>query len=188
MHTVNEYREKATVLDAVLLDRTLTRLAHQIMEHQRHADQVVLIGIRNRGDVLAKRLAAIISRMEGISVPSGALDITRHRDDLQKSEVRSQKSELKTSSIPCSLADCTVILIDDVLFTGRSVRAALDALLEFGRPAKIQLAVLIDRGHREYPIRADYVGKNIPTSLREDVMVKLKEVDGEDKVIIREAL
>ncbi len=185
MQIVNDYRKKATVLDPLLLERTLTRLAHQIMEHQRQVDRVVLIGIRSRGDVLAKRLAAIISRIEGVSVATGALDITFHRDDVNP---QSAIHNPHLSSIPCSLADRIVVLIDDVLFTGRSVRAALDALLEFGRPAKIQLAVLIDRGHREYPIRADYVGKNIPTSLREDVKVSLKEVDGEDSVVIRESV
>lgn len=183
------YREKATVLDVLLLDRTLTRLAHQILEHQKDIRHTVLLGIRSRGDVLARRLAAKIAQIEQVQLPVGAVDISRHRDDLKNGRANGHSgSSAPTSSIPGSLEGKEVILVDDVLFTGRSVRAALDALVEYGRPSRIQLAVLVDRGHREFPIRADYIGKNVPTSLREDIQVKLMEVDGEDKVVIREAL
>jgi len=182
------FKEKAAVLDPRGLDRTLTRLAHEILEHQKDIHQTVLIGIRRRGDILARRLAAKIAQIEKVELPVGVIDISQHRDDLAKHATRHTPHATFATTIPCSIEDRVVVLVDDVLYTGRSVRAALDALIEYGRPAKIQLAVLVDRGHREFPIRADYVGKNIPTSLKEDIQVKLKEVDGEDQVVIREAV
>jgi pyrimidine operon attenuation protein/uracil phosphoribosyltransferase len=167
-------------MDTVAMQRGLRRIAHEILERNRGATDLVLIGIRTRGVPLARRLGAHLAQIEGHSVPVGAVDITLYRDDL-----RGPKSRLVHSTdIPCSLEARHVVLVDDVLYTGRSIRAALDALTAFGRPQSIQLAVLIDRGHRELPIRADYVGKNIPTARDEQVSVLLEEVDGRDAVTI----
>lgn len=172
---------KAILMDETQMNRALSRIAHEVIERNKGVDAVVLVGIRRRGVPLAHRLAARLKEFEGLAVPVGILDITLYRDDL--TELNSvplvQKSE-----VPFKLPGACVILVDDVLYTGRTVRAALDALLDIGRPSVIQLAVLIDRGHRELPIRADYVGKNVPTSRREVVEVHMSEVDGEDYVAL----
>jgi pyrimidine operon attenuation protein/uracil phosphoribosyltransferase len=169
-------------MDAEAMDRALVRIAHEILERNKGAEQLVLLGIRTRGVPLARRLGAQLTRIEQRPVPVGAVDITLYRDDL-----KGQKSRpVRATDIPCVLDAKHVVLVDDVLYTGRSIRAALDALADFGRPQTIQLAVLIDRGHRELPIRADYVGKNIPTARDEQVSVLVDEVDGENAVIILE--
>ncbi|HEX3043643.1 MAG TPA: bifunctional pyr operon transcriptional regulator/uracil phosphoribosyltransferase PyrR [Bacillota bacterium] len=174
---------KAQVMDEENIRRSLYRLSHEITEHNKGTSDLVLVGIRSRGVPLANRLADFIKQSEGTSVPVGILDITFYRDDL--SLIASQPVIHRTE-MPVNISNKKIILIDDVLFTGRTVRAALDALMDLGRPACIQLAVLIDRGHRELPIRADFVGKNVPTAKREGVQVKLLEIDGEDRVVIVE--
>jgi pyrimidine operon attenuation protein/uracil phosphoribosyltransferase len=169
------------VLEAPDVGRALTRIAHEIVERNHGADGVVLLGIPTRGVTLARRLAERIASVEGTAVPVGSLDVTMYRDDLRLRGVR----PLEETEIPPDGVDGTVVvLVDDVLFSGRTVRAALDALSDLGRPRAVQLAVLVDRGHRELPIRADYVGKNIPTSLRETVHVLLDETDGRDGVLL----
>jgi len=173
---------KARIMDKERIDRTITRIAHEIIERNKGVDDLVLIGIRTRGVPLAKRLAEKIEEIEGEKIKVGILDITLYRDDLT---VIGPQPIVKETKIPFPITDKKVVLVDDVLFTGRTVRAALDSLIDFGRPRSIQLAVLIDRGHRELPIRADYVGKNVPTSLKELVEVRLTEEDGEDLVVIR---
>ena len=172
---------KANILDSGDISRILTRIAHQIVEKNGGVENVVLIGIRTRGVPLAERLSTIIGRIEGKSPLVGALDITMHRDDLHKAEVAPVVSETK---VDFSVEGKTVVLVDDVIFTTRTARAALDAVMSLGRPARIQLATFIDRGHSELPIRANFVGKNIPTSLDEVIAVKLLETDGEDSVSI----
>ncbi|MBO0690157.1 MAG: bifunctional pyr operon transcriptional regulator/uracil phosphoribosyltransferase PyrR [Candidatus Dormibacteraeota bacterium] len=164
-------------MDGSAMRRSLTRIAHEIVERNQGIDGVVVVGILSRGDVLARRLAAKLSELERTPVPAGRLDVSRHRDD------RPQPDGAGESEVP-PLDGRTVVLVDDVLYHGRTARAALDALLEFGRPQAVQLAVLIDRGHRELPIRADYVGKNVPTSEAEQVEVCLEEVDGAEGVVI----
>ncbi len=164
------------------IERALARIAHEIVERNKGAEDVVLVGMRTRGVPLARRIAAIIQGFEGISIPVGTLDIGLYRDDIAPSEPKSMKQS--HTDIPISVTDRRVILVDDVIYTGRSIRAAMDALMDLGRPRSIQLAVLIDRGHRELPIRADYVGKNIPSSRDEEIQVQLEEVDGVDKVVI----
>jgi pyrimidine operon attenuation protein/uracil phosphoribosyltransferase len=164
------------------IERALARIAHEIVERNKGAEDVMLVGMRTRGVPLAKRIAEIIEDFEGISTPVGALDISLHRDDISPSELSPANSNL--TDIPVAITNRRIILVDDVLYTGRSIRAAMDALMELGRPRIIQLAVLIDRGHRELPIRADYVGKNIPSSKDEDIQVLLEETDGVDKVVI----
>ncbi|RDV81675.1 bifunctional pyr operon transcriptional regulator/uracil phosphoribosyltransferase PyrR [Ammonifex thiophilus] len=176
-------RDKAQILDAEGMRRTLTRMAHEILERNKGVENLALVGIRRRGVPLAKRLAALIREIEGQAVPVGALDITLYRDDLTQ---LSYQPIVYRTEIDFPVTGKRIILVDDVLYTGRTVRAALDALMDLGRPDVIQLAVLIDRGHRELPIRADYVGKNVPTSRKEVVAVMVKEIDGEDKVVIRE--
>jgi len=161
--------------------RALARVAHEIVERNKGAEGIVLVGMWTRGVPLAKRIAQAIQSFEGIPIPVGALDIGLYRDDISKSEL---KSAVRSTDIPVDIADKHVILVDDVLYTGRSIRAAMDALMDLGRPKSIQLAVLIDRGHRELPIRADYVGKNIPSSRSEKVQVHLDETDGVDEVTI----
>lgn len=173
--------EKATLIDGPGMRRVLKRIAHQIIEANHGVDGVCLVGIRTRGVPLAQRLAAQIEEIEGVPVPVGILDITLYRDDVV---TRFNQPLVRETDIPFSLEQKTVVLVDDVLFTGRTVRAALDALMDLGRPARIQLAVMVDRGHRELPIRADFVGKNVPTSRQEEVMVYLREVDGEDRVVL----
>jgi len=164
------------------IERALARIAHEIVEKNKGAEGVILVGMRTRGVPLAKRIAEIIEGFEGILVPVGALDIGLYRDDVSPSELKSPNQS--RTDIPASITDKRVILVDDVLYTGRSIRAAMDALVDLGRPKSIQLAVLIDRGHRELPIRADYVGKNIPSSKDEEIQVQLEEVDGVDGVVI----
>lgn len=172
-------RVRAEILSPDVLARSLRRISHEILERNAsRLDDLALVGILTRGVPLAHRISENIRRFEGIEVPVGSLDITLHRDDLTDDE-----PEVRGSRIPFEVEGRIVILVDDVLFTGRTARAAMDALLEQGRPAAIQLAILIDRGHRELPIRADYVGKNVPTSLDERVRVRLVETDGEDGVI-----
>ncbi|WP_216319701.1 bifunctional pyr operon transcriptional regulator/uracil phosphoribosyltransferase PyrR [Deinococcus aestuarii] len=170
---------KATILTADEVRRALTRIAHEIVERNRGAENLALIGIHTRGIPLADRLAAKLSELEGVDVPTGRLDITLYRDDL--TEIARQPI-IRETQVPFDLARRRVILVDDVLYTGRTVRAALDALIDLGRPEGIQLAVLVDRGHRELPIRADYVGKNLPTARTEVVKVRLTETDGVDLV------
>ena len=170
-----------TILDAERIDRTLSRMAHEIVEKNRELHHLALVGIRSRGVPLANRLAVKIRGIEGLEVPVGILDINLYRDDV--GSIRDHPV-LRKTEIPFRVEGATVILVDDVLFTGRTVRAALDGLIDLGRPRAIQLAVLIDRGHRELPIRADYVGKNVPTSLSESVEVHLAETDGEDAVLL----
>jgi pyrimidine operon attenuation protein / uracil phosphoribosyltransferase len=175
-------------MDADRMSRTLTRIAHEILE--RHGAQgiedLALVGIRTRGVPIARRLARAVHDISGHDLPTGALDITLYRDDLMRHAVGAQPVVRKTE-IPFSIDDKRILLVDDVLYTGRTIRAALDALIEFGRPKTIQLVVLVDRGHRELPIKADYVGKNLPTSPSQSVQVHLMEVDGRDEVEIRES-
>jgi pyrimidine operon attenuation protein/uracil phosphoribosyltransferase len=181
---VVEPRLKAVLLDGPDLDRALTRMAHEILERHHGADGLALVGIKTRGEVLARRLAARIERIEKPAQPLhvGALDVTFYRDDTAARPARPAAA----SELPFSVEGRTVVLVDDVLYTGRTVRAALTALLDYGRAARVQLAVMVDRGLRELPIRADFVGKNVPTSARERVRVFLAETDGEDKVVIME--
>jgi len=172
------------ILTAEEIRRALSRIAHEIAEHNPILPDVVLVGMRTRGVPLAVRLAQRIAEFEGQAVPVGALDIGLYRDDISYLDL---KPQLKPTEIPTDIAGKVVVLVDDVLFTGRSIRAALDALIDFGRPRHIQLAVLVDRGHRELPIRADYVGKNIPTARHEEIQVRLDETDGRDEVVVIEA-
>lgn len=182
-------------MDAQAISRAVTRLSHEIIERNKGIEDVVIVGIRSRGEPLARRIAKKIEAIEGANVRTGALDITKYRDDLKSDlqpsrDLVDQKPEKdltqSTSDIPFEITGMNVVLVDDVIYTGRTVRAALDALMDFGRPKTIQLAVLVDRGHRELPIRADYVGKNVPTSSREIVKVRLTEKDEKDEVIIYE--
>jgi pyrimidine operon attenuation protein / uracil phosphoribosyltransferase len=173
----------SVALDADRMGRTLTRIAHEILERNRGVEELALVGIRTRGVPLAKRLARAIHEINGHEIPTGALDITLYRDDLMRTAVGAQPVIRKTE-IPFSIDNKSILLVDDVLYTGRTIRAALDALIEFGRPRVIQLVVLVDRGHRELPIKADYVGKNLPTSQTQSVQVHLMEVDGRDEVEI----
>ena len=173
-------------MDAERMGRTLARIAHEILERNRGVEELALVGIRTRGVPLAKRLAHAIHEINKTEVPTGALDITLYRDDLMRHAVGAQPVVRRTE-IPFSIDEKRILLVDDVLYTGRTIRAALDALIEFGRPRAIQLVVLVDRGHRELPIKADYVGKNLPTSLAQSVHVHLVEIDGRDEVEIRES-
>jgi pyrimidine operon attenuation protein/uracil phosphoribosyltransferase len=173
-------------MDRVLLDadgvtRALTRIAHEILERNKGSDRLVLIGVRSRGVDIAQRLVRKIAEIEGVQPPCGVIDITLYRDDLNRS---GQQLQVKATDIPFPVDDRRVVLVDDVLYTGRTVRAALDALMDFGRPQCVQVAVLVDRGHRELPIRADYVGKNLPTAQDESVQVRLLECDGRDEVTL----
>lgn len=177
--------QKAVVLDEQAVRRALTRIAHEIVEKNKGVQGSVLVGIKTRGIYLAKRLAEKIEAIEGNSIAVGEIDITLYRDDLTKKTVN-QEPLVKGSDIPVDITNQKVILVDDVLYTGRTVRAGMDALMDIGRPSSIQLAVLVDRGHRELPIRADYVGKNIPTSSSEKIVVELTEVDETDQVSIFE--
>ena len=176
-------QEKAVVLDEQAIRRALTRIAHEMIERNKGMNNCILVGIKTRGIYLAKRLAERIEQIEGNKVTVGELDITLYRDDLSK-KTSNEEPLVKGADIPADITDQKVILVDDVLYTGRTVRAAMDALVDVGRPSSIQLAVLVDRGHRELPIRADYIGKNIPTSKTEKVMVQLEEVDGRDLAAI----
>ena len=174
-------RAERLLLDEEGVRRALTRIAHEILERLQGTDHLILVGLRRRGVPLAQRLASLIEQFEGVHVPVGELDVTMFRDDL---ELRGVRPTMHRSSIPQDVTDARVVLVDDVLYTGRTVRAALEALLSYGRPRQIQLAVLVDRGHRELPIRADYVGKNLPTSAKETVRVLVEEVDGRDAVLL----
>ena len=173
------------LMDSERMGRTLTRMAHEIVERNRGVQDLVLIGVRTRGVPLAKRLAGLLEGITGAAVPTGSLDITLYRDDLMRHAVGPQPI-VRSTQIPFSIDGRHVVLVDDVLFTGRTVRAALDALIDFGRPRTIQLLVVVDRGHRELPIKADYVGKNLPTSRLETVRVRLAETDGADEVLIEQ--
>lgn len=174
---MNEQRSQ--VMDADEIRRALTRIAHEIIERNKGAERLGIVGIRRKGVPLAERLAKLISEIEGTRVPVGALDVTLYRDDIM-----TRQHEVGHTEIPFEVDGRTIILVDEVLFTGRTIRSALDALMDMGRPAAIQLAVLIDRGHRELPIRPDFVGKNLPTSRKETVDVQLREIQGEDRVYI----
>jgi len=176
-------REKAEIVDADGLRRIITRIAHEIVERNKGVDELVLVGIRRRGVPLASRIAEKIKEFEGRAPAEGSLDITLYRDDLS---TVANHPVVGTTEIPVDINGKVAVLIDDVLYTGRTVRAAMDALIDFGRPRTIQLAVVIDRGHRELPIRADFVGKNVPTGRADDVRVSVAEVDGEDAVIVEE--
>jgi pyrimidine operon attenuation protein/uracil phosphoribosyltransferase len=171
------------VMDADRMSRALTRIAHEILERNRGLDEVALVGVRTRGVPIARRLAQQLREINGDHVPTGALDITLYRDDLMRHAVGPQPVVRRTE-IPFSIDDRRILLVDDVLYTGRTTRAALDALIDFGRPRAIQLVVLVDRGHRELPIKADYVGKNVPTSMKQSVQVRLQEIDGVDEILI----
>jgi pyrimidine operon attenuation protein / uracil phosphoribosyltransferase len=177
--------QKAVVLDEQAIRRALTRIAHEVIERNKGIKGCVLVGIRTRGIYLANRLSERIEQIEGSKIPVGEIDITLYRDDLTKITVDNEPL-VKGNDIPVDITNKIVILVDDVLFTGRTVRAAIDAVIDIGRPASIQLAVLVDRGHRELPIRADYVGKNIPTSGSEKIVVELTEVDEREQVSIFE--
>ncbi len=177
------FKEKAQILDAEGIKRAVTRISHEILERNKGTEDLVIVGIRNRGEHLGRRVVASIEEIIGKKLPFGILDITLYRDDL--TEIAEQPI-LKETNIDFDITGKKIVLVDDVLFTGRTIRCAMDQLIDFGRPTVIQLAVLVDRGHRELPIRADYVGKNVPTSLNEVIEVKLKEYDGVDEVVIME--
>lgn len=172
---------KKKVLSSEAIQRSITRLSHEILEKNNGPENLVLVGIQTRGEPLADRIRSLIESLTQVSVPKGSVDITFHRDDFRTRLVMPQ---VKATNLPDDLDDKTVILVDDVLFTGRTIRAAIEVLLSYGRPREVHLAVLVDRGHREMPIRADYVGKNIPTHEGEHVRVRLKEVDGDDAVFL----
>jgi pyrimidine operon attenuation protein/uracil phosphoribosyltransferase len=178
--SIVEGRLKATVMDRDQIRRSLSRIAHEIVERNRGVDGVVIVGVMSKGDVLARRLATLLTRMESCNVPFGRLDVTRHRDDLH---IRPPDHRHPSSEIP-PIDGRVVVLVDDVMHHGRTARAAMDALMDFGRPRAIQLAVLVDRGHRELPIRPDYVGKNVPTAEGERIEVLIDEEDGIDQAVI----
>lgn len=178
-------KEKAKVLDKESMDKVLERIAHEILEKNLSLAEIAIIGIKNRGAHLGTRLADKIKDIAGARPPVGALDITLYRDDLTQA---SEQPVVHATEIDFDIGGKVIVLVDDVLYTGRTIRCALDALIDYGRPGQIQLAVLIDRGHRELPIRADYVGKNVPTSSKEVVEVRLAETDGRDEVVICEKL
>ena len=173
------------VMDADRIGRTLTRIAHEIVERNKGTDDLAIVGVRTRGVHIARRLARALREITGEEIPTGALDITLYRDDLMRQAVGPQPLVRRTE-IPFSIDNRKILLVDDVLYTGRTTRAALDALIDFGRPKAIQLIVLVDRGHRELPIKADYVGKNLPTALDESVQVRLQECDGQDEVVLQQ--
>ncbi|MCX8104243.1 MAG: bifunctional pyr operon transcriptional regulator/uracil phosphoribosyltransferase PyrR [Ignavibacterium album] len=175
---------KAKLVDKEGIDRIITRIAHEILEKNKGSKNLVLIGMRTRGEFLAKRLQKKIKEIEGVDIPLGVLDVTLYRDDFR---TRLKQPQVSVSDITFDINEKDVILVDDVLYTGRTVRSALNALMDFGRPATIQLCILVDRGHRELPIRADFVGKNIPTSLNEEIKLKVEEYDGEDAIYLVEA-
>ena len=176
-------KEKTRILDAETISRSLMRIAHQILEHNHGSQDLVIVGILRRGACLARRLAEGIRKIDNKEIPVGILDITLYRDDLT---LLTASPVVRKTEISFDIQDKNIILVDDVLYTGRTVRCALSELIDFGRPKTIQLAVLIDRGHRELPIRADYVGKNIPTSQDEVIEVRLSEIDGKDEVVLVE--
>ena len=171
------------VVDSVTMKRILTRMTYEIIERNKGVQEIVLVGIKTRGIYIAQRLASRLKQLEDVDLPVGELDITHYRDD--KTKEPGAELDLSASSMPVSIAGKHVVLVDDVLYTGRTIRAALDAVMDFGRPEKISLAVLVDRGHRELPIRADFVGKNLPTSKDEEVVVEMEESDNQDRILIR---
>ena len=177
--------KSVVVMDADRISRTLTRIAHEIVERNKGVDDLALVGVRTRGVHIARRLARSLKEITQHDVPTGALDITLYRDDLMRHAVGPQPV-IRRTEIPFSIDDRKILLVDDVLYTGRTTRAALDALIDFGRPKAIQLIVLVDRGHRELPIKADYVGKNLPTNPEESVQVRLQETDGQDEVVLQQ--
>ncbi|WP_295158012.1 bifunctional pyr operon transcriptional regulator/uracil phosphoribosyltransferase PyrR [Selenomonas sp. AE3005] len=178
-----EFIDKAVLMDSEGIRRALTRISHEIVEKNKGVENIVLVGIRTRGVPIAERLAENIAKIEGQKPPVGVLDITLYRDDLS---TLAYQPIVRPTELPVDITGKTVVLVDDVLYTGRTIRAALDAIIDNGRPKTIQLAVLVDRGHRELPIRADFVGKNVPTSSREVVSVQLQNTDNDEKVVIRE--
>ena len=178
-----QLRDKNVIMDEMGMKRALTRIAHEIIERNKGVNNVAIIGIRRRGGPLAQRLALRIEEIEGIKIPVGILDITLYRDDLT---TLAQQPQVHRTEVNFDINGKRLVLVDDVLYTGRTVRAALDALIDLGRPECIQLAVLIDRGHRELPIKADFIGKNVPTSRQENIEVYVKELDGKDGVLIQE--
>ncbi len=180
-----QLRDKNVIMDEMGMKRALTRIAHEIIERNKGVEKVAVVGIRRRGGPLAQRLAARIEEIEGVKVPVGILDITLYRDDL--TTLASQPLVHRTE-VNFDINDLTIVLVDDVLYTGRTVRAAMDALIDLGRPNAIQLAVLVDRGHRELPIKADFIGKNVPTSRQEIISVQVKEMDNKDGVVIQEVI
>jgi len=180
-----ELRDKTKILDKEAIEKAITRMAHEIVERLKSVDNIAIVGIKNRGAYLGERLAAAVGRVAGARPPVGALDITLYRDDLTQV---TEQPVVHATEISFDISGKVIILADDVLYTGRTIRCALDALIDFGRPSQIQLAVLVDRGHRELPIRADYVGKNVPTAPNEVVEVRLAETDGKDEVVICEKL
>lgn len=177
------FKTRSTIMDADQIRRAIKRIAHEIVERNHGVDNIVVVGIRRRGVFLAQRIAGYLEQIESADVPIGALDITLYRDDFS---VSTSKPIVGTTEINEDITDKVIVLVDDVLYTGRTIRAALDELIDFGRPRQIQLAVLVDRGHREFPIKADYVGKNVPTSESEFVEVHVTELDEEDEVILGE--
>jgi len=180
-----QYTEKAVLMDGEAIRRSLVRISHEIVEKNKGVENIVLVGIRTRGVPIAERLADAIEKIEGTRPPVGVLDITLYRDDLS---TLAYQPVVRTTELPVDISGKIVVLVDDVLYTGRTIRAALDAVIDMGRPTTIQLAVLIDRGHRELPIRADFVGKNVPTSSHEVVSVQLDATDGAEKVVIKESV
>jgi len=170
-----------SVMDADAVRRAVTRIAHEILERNKGTEGLALVGIRSRGIHIADRIAAAITAIENVELPRGIVDITLYRDDLARGD---QMPQIRGTEIPFDVEGTRIVVVDDVLYTGRTIRAAMDALMDFGRPESIQLAVMIDRGHRELPIRADYVGKNLPTSRQQQVQVRLVEMDGVDDVIV----
>lgn len=180
-----ELQEKKVIMDEIAIKRAITRIAHEIIEKNKGVERVALIGIRRRGGPLALRLAEQIEEIEGVKVPVGILDITLYRDDLT---TLSSQPQVHRTEVYFDINEMNIILVDDVMYTGRTVRAAMDALIDLGRPRSIQLAVLVDRGHRELPIRADYIGKNIPTSRNEVISVLVKEIDFKEEVVLQEII
>ncbi len=178
-----DYKIKSVLVDAAGFNRTITRLAHEIIERNRGTEQLGFVGMQTRGVFLAQRLAKKIEEIEGIQLPVGVLDTTMYRDDYRTAL---KQPQVQVTEIPFDLYDLNVVLVDDVLYTGRTVRAAMDAIMDIGRPRRVQLAVLVDRGHRELPIKPDFVGRNVPTSINEEVRVRMAEVDGEDGVLLVE--
>lgn len=180
-----QLRDKKVLMDEIAIGRALTRIAHEIIEKNKGVEKLGVVGIRRRGGPLAQRLAECIEKIEGVKVPVGILDITLYRDDLT---TLASQPQVHRTEVYFDICDMNIVLVDDVLYTGRTIRAAMDALMDIGRPKCIQLAVLVDRGHRELPIKADFIGKNIPTSRQESISVLVKEIDGKDEVVLKEIL
>ena len=176
-------KTKSIIMDELALRRTITRLAHEILERCKGTESIGIVGIRTRGEFVAKRIAHKIEEVESVQIPVGVLDTVMYRDDFR---IKSRLPKIEITNIPFEVDDKILILVDDVIYTGRTIRAAMDALMDFGRPSAIQLAVLIDRGHRELPIKADYIGKSVPTAHFEEVRVMMQEVDGKDEILLVE--